>query len=79
MTDKSEEKATKQQSRKRIGRLRTSEDVARFMAKCIKGAAKGEGMGTKYYNLVNMSSQLLKAIEVADLEKRIEKLEREHR
>jgi hypothetical protein len=77
MTPKQEEKGAKQQPRKRIGRLKTPQDVARFMAKCIKDAAKGEGMGTKYYNLVNMSSQLLKAIEVADLEKRIEKLERE--
>jgi hypothetical protein len=69
----------KQQPRKRIGRLRTPEDVARFMARCVKEAAKGEGAGmtTKYYNLVNMCSQLLKAIEVADLEKRIQKLERE--
>jgi len=67
----------KQQPRKRIGRLRTPQDVARFMARCIKEAAKGEGTGTKHYNLVNMSSQLLKAIEVADLEKRIQKLERE--
>jgi hypothetical protein len=69
--------APKQQPRKRIGRLRTPQDVAKFMARCIKEAARGEGTGTKHYNLVNMCSQLLKAIEVADLEKRIENLERE--
>lgn len=76
MTAKAPKKDTKQQPRKRIGRLKTPQDVARFMARCIKEAARGEGTGTKQYNMVNMASQLLKALEVAELEKRIEKLER---
>lgn len=76
MTHKRHEKNAEQQPRKRIGRLKTPQDVARFMAKCIKEAARGEGTATKQYNMVNMASQLLKAIEVAQLEERIEALER---
>lgn len=60
---------------RRIGRLNTAEDVKKFMAKCIKSAARGVVPRTQY-NLVTMASQLLKAIEVANLEARIEQLEK---
>jgi hypothetical protein len=56
-------------------RLKSARDVARFQARCIRAALTGEGGTTKWYNLVNMSSQLLKAIEVSSLEERISKLE----
>jgi hypothetical protein len=55
-------------------RLKSASDVAKFQARCIRAALSGQG-GTLYFNLVNMSSQLLKSLEVAELEKRIEKLE----
>ena len=61
--------------RQRIGRLKTPSDVAKFMARCIKRAARGDSPGIQY-NLTNMSSQLLRALESAELEKRIEALER---
>jgi hypothetical protein len=60
--------------RVRIGRLRNPKDVALFMARSIKRAARGENPGIQY-NLVNMASQLLKALEVSELQMRIEKLE----
>ena len=59
--------------------LKTAQDVARFMARCIRTAAKGEGgkgAENRAYKLVNMSSQLLKAIEVASLEQRLANLEK---
>jgi len=76
MNAKAQQKDTEQKPRKRIGRLKSAEDVARFMAKCIKEAARGEGTATKQYNMVNMASQLLRAIEVSELEKRLAVLER---
>ncbi len=74
MTAKRQETNARGQPRRRIGRLKTPQDVARFMAKCIKAAARGEGEN-RNYKLVNMASQLLKAIEVSSLEERISKLE----
>lgn len=59
---------------RRVGRLKTPSDVAKFMAKCIKRAARNDDPGIQY-NLVNMSSQLLKALEQVELEKRIAALE----
>lgn len=79
MTRSNTHTSTIRKERKRIGRLKTAQDVARFMAKCIKEAARGEGAGTKQYNMVNMASQLLKAIEVSELEGRISNLEGELR
>ena len=59
--------------------LKSAQDVARFMARCIRSTVKGEGgkaAENRAYKLVNMSSQLLKAIEVASLEQRLSNLEK---
>ncbi len=63
--------------RKRIGRLKTSKDVAIYIARCIKKAEKGEGDANGHYKRVMMASMLLKAIEASDMESRIEALEQQ--
>ena len=55
---------------------KSASDVAKYIARCIKRTERGEGDGNTNYKLVMMASMLLKAIEGAELEKRIEKLER---
>lgn len=62
---------------KRIGRLKTAQDVAKYIARLIKRTERGEGAAeeNRNYKLTMMASILLKAIEVSTLEKRIEKLE----
>lgn len=55
--------------------MKTASDVAQFMARCIRRAARGEGDGTTEYKLVMMASMLVKTLEVASLEKRIEQIE----
>lgn len=61
--------------RKRIGCLKTAQDVARYMARCIRRAERGEGEENRHYKLVMMATMLLKAVEASDLEERISKLE----
>jgi len=60
--------------RQRIGRLKTSEDARRFVARMIKRIARGEGVADAYKAVV-AAGVLLKAIEIAELERRIEALE----
>ena len=63
-------------SRQRIGRLKSAQDVAKYMARCIRRSEKGEGdVVNRYYKLVMMASMMLKAFEAGDLERRIEALE----
>ena len=59
----------------RVGRLKTSRDVALYIARCIKRADRGEGDENGHYKRVMMASMLLKAIETSDIEARIEALE----
>lgn len=61
--------------RTRVGRLKSSDDVAKYIARCIKRAERGEGEENRRYKLVMMASMLLKAIEAADIEKRVTRLE----
>ena len=63
--------------RKRIGKLQTAKDARRYIARCIRTAERentSESVNT-HYKLVMMASMLVKAIEMADLEERITKLE----
>ena len=69
-----EKKEQKKKTNTRI-RLKTAKDVARYMAKCIRRAEQGGECGDSY-KLVTMASMLLKAVEVASLEGRIEALEK---
>jgi len=67
----------KAEIQKRVA-LKTAEDIRKFMARCVRLAFRGEGGAgevNEYYKLVNMASQLLRAVEVADLDKRLETLE----
>jgi hypothetical protein len=69
---KSHQKVT----RLRIGKLKTAQDVAKYMARCIRRSEKGEGDAVnRYYKLVMMASMMLKAFEAGDLVQRIEALE----
>jgi hypothetical protein len=60
----------------RIGRLKNAQDVAKYMARCIRRSEKGEGDAVnKYYKQVMMASMMLKAFEAGDIEQRIKALE----
>jgi hypothetical protein len=61
---------------KRIGRLKSSADVAAFIRRCIRESYRegGTTSGTAYKNVM-MCSMLLKAIEASDLEQRLAALE----
>lgn len=61
--------------KKRIGKLKTAKDVAKYIARCIRKTEQG-GEDNRNYKLVMMASMLLKAIEISSLEDRIEKLEK---
>ena len=61
--------------------LKDSEDVKKFVAKCVRLAYRAtirgeEQKATAYYRLVNMSSQLNKIMETSDLTSRIRSLEK---
>ena len=73
-TAKQTEGNTESTSRKRIGKLKTAHDVAKYMARCIR-KAEGGGDSNRYYKQVMMASMLLKAIEASSLEDRLAKLE----
>jgi hypothetical protein len=65
-------KTTGQQHRRVRIRLKTAQDIARFQARCIRKAFTGEGAtATQCYNLVTMSAMLLKTLEVASTEAKI--------
>jgi hypothetical protein len=69
--------APKNKPRKRIGRLKTAQDVAKYVARCIKLAERqGEGAENKYYKQVMMASILLRAVEASSFEERISQLEK---
>jgi len=60
----------------RVGKLATAQEIAKFQARIIKKAVKGDGgVINDWYKLVMMASMLAKTLEVSDLEKRIEILE----
>ncbi|MFH0990270.1 MAG: hypothetical protein V1799_09695 [bacterium] len=59
--------------RQRI-RLKSARDVCRYISSCIRRAEQGGGDNT-FYKRVMMASMLIKALEVTELEERIEKLE----
>lgn len=61
--------------RKRIGPLKTGQDVVRYLARCIKRTERGEGGSNENYKLAMMASMLLKGIEISTLEDRISQLE----
>jgi predicted GTPase len=61
-------------TKRRVGKLKTANDVAKYMASCIR-RAEGGGSDSANYKLVMMASMLLKALEVSSLEERLEKLE----
>jgi len=71
-------KAPKPAKRVRVGRLETASDVRRFLARMIKKATRsGGGQAVNdFYKISLMAAGLLKAIEVADLERRVELLEK---
>jgi len=52
----------------------TAQDVRKYIARCIK-SAENHGEVTECYKKTMMASMLLKAVEVASLEARIEQLE----
>ena len=60
--------------RKRIGRLKTAEDVRKYIARCIK-SSENHGEVTDCYKKTMMASMLLKAVEVASIEERLTQLE----
>lgn len=70
---------TQKRRGKRIGRLKTPSDVARFMARCVRSATREGGSDAAtvnhYYKLSLMSAMLLRAVEVADLEARLLRVE----
>jgi hypothetical protein len=69
-------KNTPKTQRQRIGRLKTAQDVAKYMARCIRRGEKGEGDAVnRYYKLTMMASMMLKAFEAGDMEQRIKTLE----
>jgi hypothetical protein len=65
---------TDRKPRKRLGKLKSASDVARYMAKCIR-RTEGGGDENVYYKRVMMASMLLKALEVSALEERVSRLE----
>jgi hypothetical protein len=60
--------------RRRIGKLKTASDVAKYIARCIR-KTEGGGDENRQYKQVMMASLLLKALEASSLEVRISKLE----
>ena len=70
-------KRQKKAKRLRLGRLESASDVAKYVARCIRDAHREEGGNeTKFYRRVLMASMLLKAVETASLERRINTLEK---
>jgi hypothetical protein len=73
---KSESKLTdlKKKRRQRVGRLKTASDVRIFVSRMLKRIARGEGVSDAYKAVIG-AGVLLKAVELTDLQDRIEKLE----
>jgi Holliday junction resolvasome RuvABC endonuclease subunit len=60
----------------RVGKLSTTQEVAKFQARVIKKAVKGTGDAINdSYKLCMMASMLAKTLETSDLERRIDALE----
>jgi len=60
----------------RVGKLDSTQEVARFQARMIKKAVRGPGeVVNDCYKLTMMASMLARTLETSDLEKRIEALE----
>lgn len=59
----------------RIGKLKSAQDVAKYMARCIRRAERGEGDTNECYKLVMMASMMLKAFEAGGIEQRVRALE----
>ena len=55
--------------------LRTPQEVARFMARCIRSSVRGDGENANY-KLCMMASMLSKVLEGAELERRVQHVER---
>jgi len=67
----------KKNRRIRIGKLENASDVRKFLARMIKKAMREQG-GKEVndaYKISLIASQLLKAVEVAELERRVSELE----
>lgn len=60
--------------KRRIGKLKSAQDVAKYIARCIR-QTEGGGDENRNYKLVMMAGILLKALEVSSLERRIDSLE----
>lgn len=77
----SEAPSEQQQSTRgpRVGRLSTASDVIREMGKVYRETRRGQLRGEDGARLVWMLGQLRAAIEVSDIEARIEHLEAEER
>ena len=63
-------------ARRRI-RLKSARDVCRYISSCIRRAEHAGGGETDnvFYKRVMMASMLIKALEVSELEQRLERLE----
>jgi hypothetical protein len=64
-----------EKTRKRIGRLKSPSDVAKYIARCIRMTEKGEGDVNTSYKLVMMASMMLKAFETSEFDDRLTRLE----
>ena len=73
------QKKAPQKARVRVGPLRNTQEVTKYMARLLKKAAKGAGGGevNDAYKLAMIASMLIKSMEVSLLEARIDTLERE--
>lgn len=68
---------TKEPKRRvRLPKLDEPWGVVKYIQKCMREAAKGEGEGRAAYRKVMMASFLLKALETASLEQRLAELEK---
>ena len=56
-------------------RLKSAQDVCKYISSCIRRTER-EGGETTYYKRVMMAAMLVKALEIAELEKRVEELEK---
>jgi len=60
--------------RRRIGRLRTPEDVRKYLASLIRRAERDGGVADAY-KLSGVCAILLKAVQASEIEKRLDALE----
>ena len=61
----------------RVGKLDSTQEVARFQARMIKKAVRGPGeVVNDCYKVTMMASMLARTLETSNLEKRVEVLEK---